>query len=845
MRNPLEHSPRLTRIFFTVLALVVLGVTTLNFLDIMFFKAVSNDQCGWLPRPDGLAGALITDVVPGGVTDRAGIKDGDILLRINEQEFRTPGQAMNIINPMAAGEYATYLVERSGVTFETKVEILKMVNVTYLAYCLIGVGFLLVGYVVVMTRPQGRLQRLFAWYSLAAMLVFGFTALNISQGVDPQWKVITFISAFFLGRLVAQPLFVHFFMSFPVRRPLADRWWFKGLLIVLSIAALVPIFTNKLSSLPPLLAQSLILTPFIFFFAGLVLFVVSYFTRIDPSKRRQFRPILVAIVLGVASFGYLLVIQAVNRFVVFTQPILLVPGLLLGAVPAAFGYSIFRYRLMDIDLIVKRSLLYGAITATLAAIYIGMVFGVGSLLGALIGERENEILNITAFLIIAFAFDPIKRRVQDGIDRVFYRERMNYQRALLEFSQELPRQMNLDQILHSMVNRISATMHVEKVAVLLCDEIEGCYSVGKNIPPECCDFGYDDDGFLDLLKRTRSAQNFGLLADEPEMYTMNSPDKRKIFRSGAVLSVPMFLQDRLVGTILVGPKLSEKPYSQEDIDLLSTVGSQAAIAIENARLHKAEIEQQRIREELALAREIQQGLLPKENPAIPGLDISGIAIPAKIVGGDYFDFIQLDEKRILVVVADVSGKGMSAALYMSKIQGMVQLAAHMYNSPREMLTHVNRRIYDGIERKSFITMIIALFDMDRKEVIICRAGHNKALIGSNGKLEALEAEGIGLGLERGPVFESTLKEVRRPLEPGGLFFFYTDGLTEAMNAQQVQLGEDSIVSLIEAKRSMSAAEIQRSLTTAVEEFVGTAERHDDLTMVVVKVKGEESVNRKS
>jgi serine phosphatase RsbU (regulator of sigma subunit) len=189
-----------------------------------------------------------------------------------------------------------------------------------------------------------------------------------------------------------------------------------------------------------------------------------------------------------------------------------------------------------------------------------------------------------------------------------------------------------------------------------------------------------------------------------------------------------------------------------------------------------------------------------------------------------------------VVVADVSGKGMSAALYMSKIQGMVQLAAYMYKSPKEMLTHVNRRIYDGIERKSFITMILALFDLEKKEVTICRAGHNKALFGSNSSLEYLDAEGIGLGLERGPLFENTLKEVRKPLNSGGMFFFYTDGLTEAMNDEKMQLGEEAVLALVKSHHASSAADIQHSITTAVEQYVGKAERHDDLTMVVVKVR---------
>ncbi|HLE33794.1 MAG TPA: SpoIIE family protein phosphatase [Bacteroidota bacterium] len=836
MKSPLAKlSPRTIRIFFTVWVLVVLLISTLNMADVLVFKAISNDQCGWLARPGGEPGAIITQVVPGGVTDRAGVKDGDILLKIDGKVFQTPQQAMGIINPKKGGDIATYTLLRDGIEFETQVEVLKLINVLYIAYCILGLSFLGVGYVVVLTRPQGRVQRHFAYYTLVTMLLFSLSSLNVSPATDPAWKFYTLVVSFVLARLFAVPLFLMFFLGFPVRYPLLNKIWFKVALYVLSVLLVLPLLTGLVPLLPQTLVVILVNAPFGFYFAGLVIFAATYFRKLERERRKQLRPILNSVFLGIATYVYLFIIQSSNQFLIFTDPLYFVPGVLLAGVPFAFGYSIFKYRLMDIDLIVKRSLLYGIITAAIAAIYLAFVLGVGNLLSALVGKTENEILNIMAFLVIAFAFDPIKRRVQDGIDRLFYQERLNYQRALLEFSQELPRQMNLDQILNSMVNRISSTMHVEKIAIVLCDEVEGCTSVGKNVPYKYCMFGSEPGGFLDQLKRTRAPQNFGLLAEEPDSFRINDRDKSNIIGGGIVLSVPMFLQERLIGAIMVGPKMSGKAYSQEDIDLLSTVGSQAAVAIENARLHRAEIERQKIEEELALARKIQEGLLPKQNPVVEGLDVAGIAIPAQVVGGDYFDFIEVSPTKLLVVVADVSGKGMSAALYMSKIQGMVQLAAHMYKSPTEMLTHVNRRIYDGIERKSFITMILALFDMEKKEVTICRAGHNKALIGTNGKLEYLDAEGIGLGLERGPVFESTLKAVHKPLHPGSVFFFYTDGLTEAMNTQQVQLGEEAVLSLVQSKRHLSAVELQQSITTAVEEFVGEAERHDDLTMVVVKV----------
>jgi len=377
-------------------------------------------------------------------------------------------------------------------------------------------------------------------------------------------------------------------------------------------------------------------------------------------------------------------------------------------------------------------------------------------------------------------------------------------------------------------------MHVEKVAVVLCDPAEGCTSKSYNIASECCTFEEHTEGLLELLRATKTPQSFALIEEEPEHALLDAQDRKKIVDGGVILSVPMFLQDRMIGMINVGPKMSGKMYSQEDIDLLSTVAGQAAIAIENARLHVSEIEKHQIEEELKLAWKIQQGLLPKSSPAVAGLDIAGVTVPAKTVGGDYFDYITLSPTRVLVVIADVSGKGISAALYMSKVQGMVQLASQMYSSPKDILTHVNRKLYDTMERKYFITMIVALFDTERREVLVCRAGHNKALIGTNGDLSFLSGSGIGLGLERGPIFESELEEIRQPLSSKGLYFFYTDGLTEAMDNEREQFGEEAVLQLARRHSGRTSSDLQKSLLDAVRAFQGTAEQHDDVTMVIVK-----------
>ncbi len=829
-------SPRATRILYSIAAFLVLLLTLTHGLNVLYFKATSNDQCGWLPREKEKPGVEITQVVPGGVTDKAGVRNGDILLEIDGQKFRDGQEAMRIINKVKRNDFVDYLVQRGDSTFTTKVQVLKIFDIRYLANFLLGFGFLVVGYIVVMTRPQGKIQRLFARYGILAMLFLGLSQLSVAGFVP--WVYYTYATVFVVGWIFMLPIAITFFLYFPVKLKAASWIWLKIVLYTYSVLTIVPttlrLFFGWTSPLPSPLPLIIGYSPGVFFVGGLVMFTVTYFVSVERSRRRQLRPMLIGVVIGILSIAYANILQASNQFVIFTTPILLLPALLVVLVPSSFGFSIFKYRLMDIDLVVKRSLLYAVVTAMLAGMYLLIVYVIGTTASSILGTEESGVINLFAFVVIAFAFDPLKRKAQDWIDRFFYQERYNYQRALLEFSQELPSKMHLDEILDSLISRISTMMHVEKVAVILCDDKEGCSYAAAGIDAADCGFGQEPEGLLTLLRRTKAPQSFALLATEPEHYVINLTDKERIARSGVVLSVPMFLQGRLVGMINVGPKKSGKVYSQEDIDLLSTVGGQAAIAIENARLHKSEIEIQRFEKELAVARDIQQSLLPKSNPEIKGLDISGVSIPASVVGGDLFDYIELGRNRLLVVVGDVSGKGVSAALYMSKIQGMIQVIAPLHDHPKDMLVQVNRRIYESLERKSFITMTLALFDVGKKEVLICRAGHSRALIGVNGSLEYLRGGGIGLGLERGPVFEQELEEIKKPLDPNSIYVFYSDGLTEAMNERQTPFGEETVYEIVKAKRNLTAQQLQQTILTSVEEFRGPAEQNDDLTVVVVK-----------
>jgi len=783
---------------------------------------------------------IITDIVPGGVTDRAGIKDGDILLRIDDVSINDPRGPSYLLNIHHAGSTAEFLVDRDGTLHTYRVEVLKTFNYPYLAQFLLGFGFLLVGYVVLIARPQGSIQRKFARYGIFTMFYFGLSLLSLSAMYDPEWKVVAFSIVQLLARIIAPPIFISFFLHFPVRRPVLQRRWLLPVLyggtLLAAIVSLV--YYNKPFGLgiPWELDYAARLLPFAYFLTGLGLFIHSYYRRVETDRRQQLRPILQSVFIGIAAFIYIIVISRAHPFAIFLQPYLLLPALLIIGIPPAFGYSIVKYRLMDFTVIVKRSLMYGLITAAIAAIYLGVVFGLGSLLGNILGETDNQLLTLLAFIVIALMFDPLKQRVQRGIDKLFYRERYNYQKALLEFSHELPRLINLEQILSSVVNRIAGTMHVDKVSVGLCGSGDGggCSVLSQNIPEELSTFSSREGGVIELLKSTRTP--FSVAHLDEDIRITDEEDRSKLVKSGIELIVPMFLQNRMIGAINVGPKMSGSVYSQEDMDLLSTVASQAAIAIENARLHRSEVDKQKIAEQLKIAQRIQQGLLPKDNPLIERLDIAGISIPAMTVGGDYYDYIELPGNRLLVAVGDVSGKGVSAALYMAKVQGMIRFAAQLYESPRAMLSSVNRLIYEGIERNSFITMILALFDMNTGTVTVCRAGHTQPLVDLNGEMGFMGSDGMGLGLEPGEVFDRSLEEKVYRLRENGLLLLYSDGLTEAMDGEMNEFGEERMYAMVKNAAHASSVELQNLLIQAVERHRNGAEQNDDITLVVIRIR---------
>jgi sigma-B regulation protein RsbU (phosphoserine phosphatase) len=255
-------------------------------------------------------------------------------------------------------------------------------------------------------------------------------------------------------------------------------------------------------------------------------------------------------------------------------------------------------------------------------------------------------------------------------------------------------------------------------------------------------------------------------------------------------------------------------------------------------LMREQAEKQRLEEELRIARQIQMSLLPAETVTLPGLRIAALCLPAAEVGGDYYDLLPLSPTRLGVLVADVSGKGTSAALYMAELKGLVLSLSRIHESPARLLGEANRILSANMDSRSFVTMTYAVVDAVRGSMRYARAGHNPLIHfdAAAGRTRLLTPPGLGLGLDKqGDQFEQILEEAEVPMGKGDVFLFFTDGLSEAMNTKAELFGEDRLRGLLEQSESWGTEEIKEHILAGIRAFVGEAAQHDDMTLVLLKV----------
>ncbi len=813
----------------------------------------SNDECLWVPKyVNKDSTAFVFDLVKvGGVTWNAGIRDGDTLLAINGKKFDDLITASNLIDRLARGDTANYTIKHGQNVRITKVKIKKLISFGGLAVNLLAIIWLVVGFIVIYAKPDGRTQRLFYRIGVLFILYSTWTLIASNPSVNPIWRhawllisidLIWSISAIFLPFV-----YIHFFWVFPNKFKIVKKSKTIKVLytipVVLTVLAVIYKITFVYFSryfegfiyIAKFIAFVNILI-LIAFIIGFISLFRSYLKLKSPNERNPIFIILISYAIGLAALIYTSTLANVLADTIFNSPEYFMPIILIALLPISFGYSIFKYSLMDVTDVVKNAIIYGAATITVAGIYFFVIYVLGQKISRAIASEYQGLIAAIIFIVFAIIFQSTKDRFQETITRKFYPEQFAYRKVLLEFSNHISTVVGLENILDSVTKIFVSALKLEKFGIALRDEKTGHCSLKREKGFKQKKFTIENQQtFIESVAQEKIKFNQPIAIGIEEFEKVFPNDYKKFIEEGIYTIIPLLIKSKVTGLLLFGLKYSGSQFAGKDLDLLIAAANQTAVSMENARLYGAEAQKIKLDRELVVAKKIQEKLLPQEVPQLPGLDIAGTMIPAMQVGGDYFDLIKISYAKLFVVVGDVSGKGLSASFYMSKLQTMVKLYCTVNKSPAEILKEINKNIYESMDKHWFITMTIALFDIEKRIVQIARAGHTPLKLIRDGVVKTFIPKGIGVGLEHGPVFDSSLQEEIFHLIPGDLFVFTSDGIEEAMNSKNELFGEDRLNNYLINNNGSRSAQVLNSVVNGIKKFRNGIEPNDDVTLVLVGI----------
>ncbi|MFH1941781.1 MAG: SpoIIE family protein phosphatase [bacterium] len=785
------------------------------------------DECKWSEREKVV---VITSVTKGGTSEKAGMQTGDILLKIAGENATTSSRAQAVLDRQKVGEPIQYFVLRDRNLIELSVEVVRRgFPPLYIVMSCVGFIFGIVGLWIAYMRPEDPKARVLFLLFLSFML---FWTLNYTPPLVSilQWIIIIVNIVTFT---TVPSFFLTFFLMYPYRHPFLDKKpWAQIILFFPSIFFLLLFFLALIFK-----------HPFqVNFFMGIGLwglyFILAarrlhrqYKTTRNEHLRRQIRVLRWGIVSGLAPTFLFLAPSAFG--VDFPQG--RYGAFLMGLIPLVFAYAVVRHRLMDIEIIVKKSFVYALLTGSVVGFYFVVVQIVGRYLQNVGGLTSTFVFVLTT-LFVAFAFSPVRSRLQRTVDKAFFRQAYDYRETLRQFTRTLNTLMEPRILMSTVLSNLCETICFQQGYFFL-KEINGSHRYTSALGyPALSDqniFSVEEDSVI--CQKMLADEMPVLLSDLPEC---DSDCRILVDNMHGTVAIPLFYQKDLTGFILIGEKRSEMHYSVEDLELLAALADQVAVALENGKLHQSLAEQERLKHELEIARQIQLKSLPQKEPILPGFDIYGCSFPATEVGGDYYDYLQMPEGKLGIVVGDVSGKGTSAALYMSKIQGFFRALAEFNDSPKQLLIRINSLAFGSVEEKAFVTLVVGIVAPEEKSITIARAGHTAVFVfeKKTNRSYAWSPTGIGLALNAGDVFDQNLAEEKKRLSAGDALLFYSDGLIEANNVEGEEFGEDRLKEIFTRHIASDAKTVGQSIFDAVRNFAGSQPQRDDMTLVVLKTK---------
>ena len=340
------------------------------------------------------------------------------------------------------------------------------------------------------------------------------------------------------------------------------------------------------------------------------------------------------------------------------------------------------------------------------------------------------------------------------------------------------------------------------------------------------------EGVIGRVWQTGQSVYLSEFSDAPELAKLRS----SAFGTRSVMAAALRYGNQDLGALALANGPMGVPFSQGDFVVFKSLAEQSAFALYNAIIYSMANEKKRLDHDLEIARDIQRILLPSEAPAIDGFQISGINVPARQVSGDYFDYIRVDDERLGVAIADVSGKGVPASLIMAICRSVLRAEAARNPSPADVLRKVNRQLYPDIKEDMFISMAYLILDHHRDSITLARAGHDAPLLykQQSQTVTPVKSPGMVVGIDSGNVFDRLTVDFAISLERDDCLVLYTDGVTETLNAEGDEFGLDRVIQTVRARANDGAQAIVKKIIQDVRDFTGSLPQNDDITLIAIR-----------
>ena len=591
--------------------------------------------------------------------------------------------------------------------------------------------------------------------------------------------------------------------------------------ILAYIKALLKLFTSFLGYLLTFHTKFFSLINFAYVLLSVYFLALGFSSVVNPALKTQVKVVIAGVVVAVGLYVVAFIIPTILsiRLSYGLREVMILTALVVG--PGSIAWAIIKFRFLDIGLIARQGLVYTVTTAIVVGGYLLVITQLSSLFTSTFGYGAR-ILDVLVVIILLLFFQPIYNQVDDFVRRIFIRSRSDYRHLMEKFSKQLITVFDINRLTTIVGDTLSREMFIERTHFALRQEGSDFYRFSGDLR----EYKIEKEIHDQLVDKQKP-----VFLDSFRGLTREGYLGGRLVELGGYLVVPLVDKGELVGAFFLSQKIAGFRYTYEDLTLLSVVANQVVVSLNNIQLYLESLAKQRLEEELAVARQIQQNLLPQALPVYENYEFAAFNYPSHQVGGDYYDFINVSDKSTGIVVADVSGKGVPAALLMARLQAVLQSEGQKCPPIEAMFSWINELLVNSTSPDKFVTMFYGELNCHTGSLCFCNAGHNiPFVIRENDDVEYLKEGGLILGAFKGVKYKTSKLRLRK----NDILIIYTDGLSEAMNEHEEEYGEQRLIETAREARSRSAQFICGHLIKNVRQFASKSAEMDDMTLVVVK-----------